>query len=74
MNTREAFAKEVLDSNGNRIGKVNDLIFDLPSGNISQLVLRTGLLKERKVAVGLIDKVGDKIILNVTRDRLEGRS
>ena len=72
MNTREAFKKEVIDSNANRIGRLDDLIFDLPSGTISHLVVKTGLLKELKIAIGSVSKSGDNIILSVTKESLGG--
>lgn len=73
MNTKEAFKKEVLDSSANRVGKIDDLIFDLPSGVISHLVVKTGLFKKRKVPVELISKSGDNIMISVTKERLDGR-
>lgn len=73
MNTKELFNQEVYDSDANRIGKVVDIIFDLSQGVISHIVVKIGLLKKREVAVDLIDKSGDSIVLTVPKNDLNGK-
>lgn len=73
MNTKEVFKKEVFDSNANQIGKVVDLIFDLPNGTISHIVVKTGLVKKREIPVELIDKLGDSIVLTLSIDEFNGK-
>jgi sporulation protein YlmC with PRC-barrel domain len=67
MKTSELFGKEVLDVNANKIGKVNDMEFDLMAGKISRLVVKAGL-KTYHINIEKIDKIGDKILLSVEKD------
>ena len=73
MNTKEVFKKEVFDSNANQIGKVVDLIFDLPNGTISHIVVKTGLVTKREIPVELIGKLGDSIVLTLPINEFNGK-
>ena len=70
MNTGELFGKEVLDINANSIGKVSDIDFDLMGSTITHIVVKAGLNKKYHVDPDKIDKVGDKVILNVDKDKI----
>jgi sporulation protein YlmC with PRC-barrel domain len=62
--------KEVLDKNANKIGLVVDIDFNLPSWTINYMVVRMSIIKKINVEVEKIDKIGDKVILKVTKDEL----
>ena len=62
--------KEVLDKNANKIGLVVDIDYNFPAWTINYLVVRTGILKKINIGVEKIDKIGDKVILKVTKDEL----
>jgi len=62
--------KEVIDANGNRIGEVEDIDLDLRSRRVAGIVLREGGLTakiglgdKRTVPCGMVDKIGEKVLL-----------
>ena len=59
--------KEVLDKNGNKMGLVVDIDYNFPLWTINQLVVRMGILKKINIGVEKIDKIGDRVILKVTK-------
>jgi len=70
VNTKELFGKEVLDANADRVGKVSDVNFDLKQGIIESIVVKAGLIKKHEIRLERIDKMGDKVILNVAVSEL----
>jgi sporulation protein YlmC with PRC-barrel domain len=71
MHTSEIFGKQVLDKNGNNVGKVVDIDFNLPQWTINQIIVKIGMMKKSTIGIDMIDKVGDKVILKMTRDELK---
>jgi len=71
MNTNELFGKEVLDVNANRIGKVADIDVDLLQGVVNHVIVKAGSTKKYVVTLDKIDRIGDKVILRVTKDDLK---
>jgi sporulation protein YlmC with PRC-barrel domain len=70
MLTSKIINKEVLDKNANKIGIVVDINFNNLSWTIDYVVVKMNVFKKINVGVEKIDKVGDKVILKVTRDEL----
>ena len=70
MNTKKLFNKEVLDSQGNVIGRVDDVSVDMDKRIVSSIVVKTGLLKKIDINLDKITTIGDKIILNIKKDEL----
>lgn len=70
MNTKGLFGKEVLDANADSVGKVSDMNFDLKQGIIKSIVVKAGLTKKYEIPLDRIDKMGDKVILNVAVSEL----
>ena len=70
MNTKKLFNKEVLDSQGNVIGRVDDVSVDMDNRTVSSIVVKTGLLKKIDINLDKITTIGDKIILNIKKDEL----
>jgi len=70
MNTKKLFNKEVLDSQGNVIGRVDDVNVDMDKRTVSSIVVKTGLLKKIDINLDKITTIGDKIILNIKKDEL----
>jgi len=62
--------KEVLDKNANKIGVMVDIDFNFPLWTVNYLVVRTSVIKKLNIGVEKIDKIGDKVILKVTKDEL----
>ena len=71
MNTNEFFGKEVLDVNANRVGKVADIDVDVLQGVVNHMIVKAGLTKKYVVSLDKIDKIGDKVVLRVTKDDLK---
>lgn len=71
MHTSELLGKQVLDKNGNNVGKVVDIDINLPQWTVDHMMLKIGMIKKLPIGIDIIDKVGDKIILKITRDELE---
>ena len=70
MRTSELLKKLVLDKNGNNVGKVVDIDINLLQWSVSQITVKTGMMKTMPIGIDTIDKVGDKVILKITRDEL----
>ena len=71
MHISELLGKQVLDKNGNKVGKVVDIDINLPQWTVNHIMLKIGMIKKLSIGIDIIDKVGDKIILKITRDELE---
>ncbi len=70
MNTNELFGKEILDASANKIGKVVDLDFDIHKGIVDHIIIKAGLTKRYSISLDKIDKIGDRLVLNVGEDEL----
>jgi sporulation protein YlmC with PRC-barrel domain len=70
MNAKKLFNKEVLDAQGNTIGKVDDIYVDMDKGVVVHIVVKAGLLKKYDIKLDKIATIGDKIILKVKKDEL----
>ncbi len=71
MHISELLGKQVLDKNGNNVGKVVDIDINLPQWTVNHMMLKIGMIKKLSIGIDIIDKVGDKIILKITRDELK---
>ena len=76
MRTKDLFNKEVLDGNIKIIGKVQEIIFDEDSFEITDLVIKKiGISEqlrdsENVIPVELVKAVGDKVLLKSDDDIL----
>jgi sporulation protein YlmC with PRC-barrel domain len=70
MNTKELFSKRVLDVNANEIGKVTDMDFNIQKGLINSIVVKAGLTKKYHISLDKIGKIGDDIMLKISKDEL----
>jgi sporulation protein YlmC with PRC-barrel domain len=71
MNTRGIIGKEVLDISGNKVGKVDDIDIDFPQWTVKHLMVKVGMIKKISIGVDKIDKIGDKLLLNIEKGDLE---
>ncbi|MDD5703478.1 MAG: PRC-barrel domain-containing protein [Dehalococcoidales bacterium] len=67
----EITKKEVLDVNANKVGSITDVDLDVAKGTINYFILRLGTFKKVHVTSDKVDKMGAKIILNVSRADIE---
>lgn len=70
MNAKKLFNKEVLDAQGNTIGKVDDIFVDMDKGVVVHVVVKAGLIKKYDIKLDKITTIGDKIILKIKKDEL----
>ena len=71
MHTSEILGKGIFDINGNNVGKIADIDISLPQWTINHIVVKMSLIKKLTIGLDKIDKIGDKVILKVTKDELE---
>jgi sporulation protein YlmC with PRC-barrel domain len=71
MNARKLFNKEVIDAQGNNIGKVADINVDMVNGVINHIIVAAGLIKKYEIKLDKIMTIGDKVILKIQRDELQ---
>jgi sporulation protein YlmC with PRC-barrel domain len=71
MNSKELIGKEVIDSEARAIGNVKDVEIDLKKWTVSAIVVKTGFIRKRTIQTSDVDKVGDKVVLKVTIDRIQ---
>ena len=70
MYITEIIGKIVLDKNADTVGKVVDANVTFPGWEVKHLLLKIGLIKKLNIEIGKVDKMGDKIILNVAKGEL----
>ncbi len=70
----ELIGKEVLDSTGHEIGKVEDVDVDFDSDRIDSIILHEGGRlrgRDRVIPYGMVETVGERIILRKSGEREE---
>jgi sporulation protein YlmC with PRC-barrel domain len=70
MYITEIIGKMVIDKNANTVGKVVDANVTFPGWEVKYLLVKIGLIKKLNIEISKVDKLGDKIILNVAKDEL----
>ena len=66
--------KEVLDVRANKVGYIDDVDLNVTKGTVFHYILKTGMFKKVHLAAGKVDKVGEKVILKITKDEAEGKT
>lgn len=74
MNVKELFGKEVVDAQAENIGRVTDLDIDIERGVVNHVVVKAGLVRRYIVRPEQIEKLGDRILLNLSEDQLQRKS
>ena len=67
MNYKSINGKEVLDTDGYAIGKIDDIDFDIEKGIINHLIMKSGFTTRRPITLDKIMSIGDKAILKVRK-------
>jgi sporulation protein YlmC with PRC-barrel domain len=73
MNAKRLFNKEVIDAQGNKIGRVEDIDVDMVNGVTNHVIVSAGLMKKYEIKLDKIMTIGDKVILKIQRDELQKR-
>lgn len=74
MNVKKLFSKDVIDTEGNKVGKITDVDIDMARGVINYLIVSTGFLKKSEMQIDKIKSIGDTILLKIGKDELEKKS
>ena len=56
------------------IGKVCDIEYDIDQGVISNVVVKAGMIRKYNVKFDNMAKMGDKIVLSVSKEELKRKS
>ena len=70
MKARELSGKEVIDSDARIVGYVKDIEFDEKKWTVSAIIIKSGFIKKRNIQTSDIDKIGDKVVLKVSGDKI----
>ena len=68
----ELIGKEVLDSTGHEVGKVDDVDVDFDSDRIDSIILHEGGRlrgRDRVIPYSMVETVGERIILKKSEER-----
>jgi sporulation protein YlmC with PRC-barrel domain len=71
MKSSELMGKEVIDAAAKVIGPVRGFEIDLKKWSVTGIIVKAGFIKKTTVLVADIDKIGDKVMLKVTIDKIQ---
>jgi sporulation protein YlmC with PRC-barrel domain len=71
MKAKELLGKEVVDADAKVVGKVVDIDLDIGKATILDISVKTGLTKKISISPRDIDKIGDKVLLKVAKDKMK---
>jgi sporulation protein YlmC with PRC-barrel domain len=71
MKARELFGKEVIDVNAKVVGKIKDMEIDISKASIQCILVKSGLTKKVSIKPGDVEKIGDKVVLKIARDKIK---
>ena len=71
MKSSELIGREVIDANARVIGSVKALDIDVKKWTVNGIIVKTGFIKKLLILTSDIDKVGDKVMLKVTIDKIQ---
>jgi sporulation protein YlmC with PRC-barrel domain len=71
MLVKKLLGKEVIDSNGGKIGKIADLDIDLVSARVKSAVITAGFNKKYKIKLEDIITASDTVIIRFSENDLK---
>jgi sporulation protein YlmC with PRC-barrel domain len=71
MKAKDLMGRKVYDKDAIEIGKVNDLELDLSSFTIQKIYIKSGMMSGHHVTPQNVDRIGDSIILNISKGELK---
>ena len=63
--------KKVYDKDAIEVGKINDLEIDSATSTIEKIYIKSGMTKQYVITPNDIDRSGDTVILNLSKDELK---
>jgi sporulation protein YlmC with PRC-barrel domain len=70
MKAKELFGKEVIDVDAKVVGRIADMEIDINKASIRSILVKAGLMKKLSILPGDIDKIGDKVVLKIAKDKI----
>jgi sporulation protein YlmC with PRC-barrel domain len=70
MKAKGLFGKEVIDVHAKVVGKVVDIDLDMSKAKILGILVKTGLTKKVSILPGDVDRIGDKVLLKIAKDKI----
>jgi sporulation protein YlmC with PRC-barrel domain len=71
MKAKDLIGKQVIDADVRVVGRVVDVDLDVSSASIRNLIIKSSWTKRYQISPQEIEKVGDKIILKITKDKIQ---
>ena len=70
MKAKELFGKEVIDVDAKVVGRIADMEIDINKASVRSILVKAGLTKKLLILPGDIDKIGDKVVLKIAKDKI----
>ncbi len=70
MKAKDLFGKEVIDVDAKVVGKIVDMEIDVSKAFIRSILVKSGLTKTLSILPQDIDKIGDKVVLKIAKDKI----
>jgi len=70
MRAKDLFGKEVVDVDAKVVGKIVDVDLDIGKAKLVGILVKTGLTKKMSISPAAIDRIGDKVLLKITKDKV----
>lgn len=71
MRAKDLFGREVIDVDAKVVGKIVDVDIDVGKASILSILVKSGLTKTLAILPQDVDKIGDKVVLKIARDKLQ---
>lgn len=71
MRAKELFGKEIIDFNAKVVGKVADIDLDISKAKVLRILVKSGFTKKFSILPADVDKIGDKVVLKVAKDKIK---
>ena len=77
MHAKDLSGKDIVDSNGDKVGVVDDVEIDVMNKQVTGIIAREGTIssklgmgEERMISMDMIDAIGDKVVLRRMERRM----
>ena len=70
MKAKDLIGRQVIDVDARVVGRIVDVDMDISSASINSLILKSSWTKRYQISPHDIEKVGDKIILKITKEKM----
>jgi sporulation protein YlmC with PRC-barrel domain len=70
MKAKNLFGKEVIDADAKVVGKIVNMEIDIKKASIQGILVKSGFRKKVSILPQDVDKIGDKVVLRVAKDKI----